>query len=76
MITNLYKQFLELLPARPLQVGEVLVIDDQMATIELPGGGLLQARANGTANVGDNVYVRDGAIEGEAPNLPIEIIEI
>ena len=71
---NLYNTLLDLLPARPLQVGTVLSISDGTATIELPGGGILQAR--GEAAAGQRVFVRDGAIEGLAPNLPIEVIEI
>lgn len=71
---NLYNTLLDLLPARPLQVGTVLSIFDGTATIELPGGGILQAR--GAATAGQRVFVRDGVIEVLAPSLPIEIIEI
>ena len=73
-MTNIYRTFLNLLPARPLQVGTVLAIADGVATIELPGGGRLQAR--GAATDGQRVFVRDGVIEGAAPNLPIEVIEV
>jgi hypothetical protein len=73
-MTNIYRTFLNLLPARPLQVGTVLAIADGVATIELPGGGRLQAR--GAATGGQRVFVRDGVIEGAAPNLPIEVIEV
>jgi len=38
-----------------------------VATITLPGGGKLQAR--GEATQGQRVFVRDGAIEGPAPEL-------
>jgi len=74
MATNLYKQFLQLIPQAPLQVGDVASISDGEAIITLPGGGT--ARARGEAQVGDRVYFRDGAIEGPAPNLPIELIEV
>lgn len=73
-MTNIYRTFLNLLPARPLQVGTVLAIADGVATVELPGGGRLQAR--GAATGGQRVFIRDGVIEGVAPNLPIELIEI
>lgn len=73
-MSNIYRAFLDLLPARPLQVGTVLAIADGVATVELPGGGRLQAR--GSAGVGDKVFVRDGVIEGTAPNLPLEVIEV
>ena len=74
MSRNVYRQFLDLLPARPLQVGTVTATDGDTSTIELPGGGLLQAR--GAEPLGARVFVRDGVIESEAPALPIELIEI
>lgn len=64
---NLFKQFLDLLPPRPLEVGTVASIADGVAVIELPGGATLQAR--GDATVGQRVFVRDGLIEGSAPEL-------
>jgi hypothetical protein len=71
---NIYRVFLDLLPARPLQVGTITALDGEVATVELPGGGLLTARGGGA--VGEPVFVRDGVIEGEAPAMPVEIIEI
>lgn len=71
---NIYRVFLDLLPARPLQVGTITALDGEVATVQLPGGGLLTARGSGA--VGDPVFVRDGVIEGEAPALPVEVIEI
>ena len=44
-----------------------LVVSGGVATITLPGGGVLQARGEATA--GQRVFVRDGVIEGEAPTL-------
>lgn len=67
MLSNPYARFLALLPAKPLEVGTVLAIEDGVAVIEMPGGGHVHAR--GQAGVGDRVFVRDGLIEGEAPTL-------
>ena len=67
MLRNPYRVFMDLLPARPLQVGTVAAVDGDVATITMPGGGTLQAR--GQASVGQRVFVRDGVIEGEAPTL-------
>lgn len=67
MSSNPYARFLALLPAKPLQVGTVVAINGAVATVELPGGGRLQAR--GQASVGNRVFVRDGLIEGGAPTL-------
>ncbi|MFZ2990897.1 hypothetical protein [Ideonella sp.] len=71
---NPYRALLALLPTSPLQVGTVQSLTAGTATIELVDGGVIAAR--GSAGVGDRVFVRDGAIEGTAPTLPIEVIEI
>lgn len=64
---NLYKQFMDLQSPKPLMVGTVAFVVNGLATINLPGGGRLQAR--GPAQAGQRVFVRDGTIEGEAPSL-------
>ena len=71
---NLYHQFRQLIPEPPLQAGVVLEASASGVVIALPGGGLLRAR--GEAEVGQTVFVRDGVIEGSAPSLPLEVIEI
>lgn len=71
---NPYKLLKSILPDPPLLVGDVIDIDAGTATIELPDGGRVQAR--GSATVGQRVFVRDGVIEGEAPSLPVELIEV
>lgn len=71
---NPYKRLLDVLPQRPLMAGEVLSSDDGQIVVELPGGGRLTARGDGT--VGTNVFVRDGVVEGPAPALTIEVIEV
>ena len=64
---NLYKQFIALQSPKPLEVGTVAFVVNGVATVDLPGGGRLQAR--GAAQAGQRVFVRDGVIEGEAPSL-------
>jgi hypothetical protein len=73
-VSNLYAQFRHLLPNPPLLVGEVIAVDGGVATIEIPGGGRVQAR--GQATVGQKVFCRDGVTEGEAPDLPIVAITV
>ncbi|CAM3327917.1 hypothetical protein [Polaromonas hydrogenivorans] len=73
-MSNIFKAFIDLFPARPLQVGTVLSVADGIARVELPGGGILQVR--GQATSGQRVFVRDGLIEGAAPNLTVVIIEV
>lgn len=74
MSINAYKLLRDLLPAAPLQIGTVLESYGGVATIELPGGVKIQAR--GVGNVGTLVFVRDDLIEGPAPNLQVELIEV
>lgn len=66
---NPFAQFKSMLAQGPLQVGQVTAWQDGIATVELPGGARLQAR--GQATVGQRVFVRDGAIEGPAAELPV-----
>lgn len=71
---NLYQQFRALLPDAPLQAGTVIEVAAGVVTVQLPGGGRLKAR--GSAEPGQNVFVRDGQVEGIAPSLALEVIEI
>ena len=71
---NLYEQFRQLIPDPPLQVGTVVGVGSGVVTVALPGGGLIRARGNAT--IGQKVFVRDDVIEGSAPSLTLEIIEI
>lgn len=74
MSRNLFAVFKSLIPTAPLQVGVVTAVSGGVATVELPGGGTLQAR--GDTTVAAHVFVRDGVIEGPAPTLSVEVIEI
>jgi hypothetical protein len=59
-----------LAPPSPLLVGEVTAHNgDGTSTLGLPDGGVMRARGQ-TVQVGHKAFVRSGAIEGEAPNLP------
>lgn len=71
---NAFKRLKELLPDPVLRIGTVLAVDNGVATIEEPGGVLATAR--GVASPGDRVYFRNDLIEGEAPDLPLEDIEV
>lgn len=73
-MSNLYAQFLKLLPDPPLLVGLVVQVLDGGCMIRLPTGEVLRAR--GVAALGQSVFFRDGTIEGNAPNLTVFQIEI
>lgn len=73
-MSNLYSIFKALVPDAPLLCGTVAGLRTDGAIVTLPGGAAIFAR--GSATVGQKVFVRDGVIEGPAPNLPIEEIEV
>lgn len=74
MSTNLFSQFKRLLPAQPLLVGTVISSGSGAVLVELPGGDRITAR--GEATPGDDVFVRNGAVEGTAPALTLVLIEV
>ncbi|WP_062362199.1 hypothetical protein [Variovorax paradoxus] len=77
MARNLYSAFLELLPAKPLQIATVTAVDGDIARLVLPGGGVLTARGAGGRAIGAEVFVRDGVIEGDAPaDMPLVQFQI
>ncbi|MFV0680673.1 hypothetical protein [Ottowia sp.] len=71
---NLFKQFENLLPKRPLEIGVITVVEGGSVLIELPSGQTMRARGTGT--LGDVVFVRDGALEGAAPDLPEDTVDV
>ena len=73
-MANVFTQFLALLPKESLEVGTVIATTDTGATVQLMGGGIVQAR--GDAALGQRVFVRAGAIEGPAPDLTYASAEI
>lgn len=74
MSTNPYKLLKEILAGDPLQVGTVDSETGGVLTLSLPGGGTAQAR--GSETVGTRVFFKDGAVQGVAPSLPVELIDI
>lgn len=72
--TNLWKRLKLLLPEPPLLVGTVDSVSSFGAVVLLPDGSAVSVR--GDAAVGQQVFIRDGVIEGQAPALPTVIIEI
>ena len=74
MSYNVFRRLKALLPDPPLLVATVTAIDGDVATCQLPDGGVIHAR--GAASVSQKVFVRDGVIEGAAPDLPILLIEV
>lgn len=73
-MANPYRDLLALIPQPPLLVGEVVSVSGASVIVELPDGGRLSVR--GDAAVGQNVFVRAGAIEALAPALTAIDIEV
>jgi hypothetical protein len=72
---NLWRQFQDLLPTSVALIGTVVATHaDHTVSVQLLDGGLL--RAAGIAAEGTRVFVRDGRLQGEAPSLPLEVIDI
>ncbi len=72
---NVWAMWRSLLPASPLLWGQVLAVhEDGTRTVSMAGGGTQRVRGDGSA--GAAVWVRAGVIEGQAPQLPVEDIEI
>lgn len=71
---NLGVQFRRLLPADPLQRGQVLTTSASSSTVQLPGGAVVRVR--GTATVGAQVFIRAGVIEGLAPTFTPTTLEV
>ncbi len=71
---NVYQQFRQLLPDPPLQAGTVTAWAPASSRCNCPVAAILTAR--GDAQVGQTVFVRDDVIEGVAPSLTLEVIEI
>jgi hypothetical protein len=73
---NLFKAFIDLIPTEPLRVGTVIEVHgDETSIVELLDGARIRVRGT-SVEAGKKAFVRAGAIEGEAPNLPIVEIEI
>jgi hypothetical protein len=71
---NLYRQLLNLIPLGQVDVGEVTAVSSDGVFMLLQSGHTLRVRGTGT--VGENYYIKNGVIEGQAPNLSGTDIEI
>lgn len=74
-MSNLYRQLRDLLPEPPL-LRAVVAADhgDGSCTVTYPGGS--PQRVRGSAAVNASVFVRNGVIEGSAPELEAVTVEV
>lgn len=77
MTTNLYRALRDVLPEPPLQVATVTARDTAAGTSTITWPGASQQTVRGTSvAIGAQAFVRAGVIEGAAPSLTLETIEI
>lgn len=75
MSWNPFKRLSKLVAGPSTDVGEVVSLEGYGVVVELIAGGQVRARGM-TVALGDFVYVRNGVIEGLAPNLSGTEIEV
>lgn len=77
MNTNLFRALRELLPEAPLQVATVITVNVSTgdSTVTWPGGSQQRVRGVSVA-VDQQAFIRNGVIEGAAPTLTFEVIEV
>ena len=68
---NPWKKFIGLLPGGAKTVGEVVSVNTSAGTcvVELRTGNQVVARGTSVA-VGQNAFISDGQVMGQAPSLP------
>lgn len=74
---SLWSRFQKLLPTEPLFVGTITQLGaGGIRTVTLPSGHMLIVRGGDGLLVGARVFVRGGVIQGSAPVLADEELEI
>jgi len=68
---NPYVKLARLLPTDPVLFGTVVSSAGGFVVVQLPGGN--QVTVRGAATVSSNVFIRGGAIDSEAPALPLDV---
>lgn len=75
-MSNLFVQFLDLIPKTPRQVATIVSGADGFYTAQLLTGQLIQVKSQSTFALNAKVFVKDGIIETTAPDLPFIEIEV
>lgn len=76
MSQNAYARFAKLTSGQPLMLGTVTVVNpDGTVTVTLNGGGNVRVLGSGYA-VSDPVYVRNGQVVGDAPDLTYYEVDV
>ena len=77
MTGDIWKRFQGLLPAAPLEIGTIsAVYAGGVYVVDKLSGGQIRTVSNDSYRSGQRVFVQDGEITGEAPELPQVEIEV
>lgn len=74
MSANAFVRLARMLSGGPVQIGTVTAFSSGVATVEYPGGAKETVR--GDTSVGQKVFVKDGVIQAQAPDLPLYEIAV
>jgi hypothetical protein len=77
VLGGIWRKFVDLLPKTPRYIGTIVAVNSPgRYSVQLIGGGLLQAIGSTEYQVADRVFVADKKIEGKAPALTSTTIEV
>lgn len=69
--TNLWAKFASLTPEAPLLIAQIVSHNaDGTSSAQLPDDSIIRAQGQSIA-IGQKAFIRDGRIEGQAPELQI-----
>ena len=75
-VADLWNRFKSLLPSSPVLVGTVTTLHGNgTCTVTMPGGGTVRVVGESVAT-GKKVFIKDGIVQGEAPDLPYYELEV
>lgn len=76
-MSNLYSEFLALLPQQPTQVAKVISLSGETHTLQLVGSlNVVEIKSQKLYPRDSLVFIRGDMILSEAPNNPVVSIEI
>jgi hypothetical protein len=74
---GVWKKFVDLLPKPARLVGVITVVQSSgRYTVQLTGGGFVQAFGEGIYSVSDRVFISGKKIDGKSPSLTSFVIDV
>ena len=73
---NLWALFSQVTAQPTTQIATVLARNSNVYDVQYMGGSISQATSNSAYAVGIKVFIQDGKITGEAPDLPYVEIDV